>query len=297
MIYLLVSILLNVWIFVAFRSYKKFRIPTLQAVVINYFVCSFVGVIYVWNDNLVIGEIIAARWFPVALLLGIVFIITFYAIATTTQKSGVTVASIASRMSLVVPVVFALFIFDLDSKKFDVLNYMGIFMAVVAVILASLKANGQKAYQKGHPIVMLLPGLIFVFQGAIDTIINYANLKLIPAGDTAIFPVIIFATAGLAGVVFLVIKKEKIQAKSFVGGLYLGIPNYFSVYFILRALTAFNNDGAILFPVLNTGIIVLSTFVAVYVFKEKIRKVNIAGVIIAIISIYFVSYQEIHSGF
>ena len=297
MIYLLLSILLNVWIFIAFRSYKKFRIPTLQAVVINYFVCALVGITYSSDHNLAISAISSAKWFPIALFLGLIFIVTFYAIATTTQKSGVTVASIASRMSLVIPVVFALFVFDLQSKRFDVFNYLGILMAVTAVILASLKTTGQKVYPTGHPGIILLPGLIFILQGAIDTIINYSNSKLIPASDEAIFPVVIFITAGLIGVVFLLVKGEKMKAKSFLGGLYLGIPNYFSVYFILKALTAFNNDGALLFPILNTGIIALSTLSAVVIFKEKVMKLNVAGVIIAIISIYLVSYQEIHSGF
>lgn len=296
MVYLFLSILLNVWIFIAFRSYKKFRIPTLQAVVINYFVCALVGIIYNGGGDFVLSGIISAKWFPVALLLGLIFIGTFYAIATTTQKSGVTVASIASRMSLVIPVIFALFVFDLQSKKFDTFNYLGIALAIVAVILASLKANGQKAYQKGHPGVLLLPALIFVLQGAIDTIINYANSQLIPISDEAIFPVVIFVIAGLTGVIFLLLKREKMQARSFLGGLYLGIPNYFSVYFILKALTAFNNDGALLFPILNTGIIALSTLAAIIIFKEKVMKLNIAGVIIAIVSIYLVSYQEIHSG-
>ena len=297
MIYLLLSILLNVWIFIAFRSYKKFRIPTLQAVVVNYFVCALVGVVYGRGEDLGAAEIISAKWFPVAIVLGFVFVVTFYAIAFTTQKSGVTVASIASRMSLVIPVIFALFIFDLQSKRFDVFNYLGILMAVAAVILASLRANGQKAHERSQPIVVLLPGLIFLLQGAIDTIINYSNSKLIPEDHDAIFPVVVFATAGLAGAIFLMVKGEKMVIKSFLGGLYLGIPNYFSIYFILKALTAFDNDGALLFPILNTGIIALSTLAAVVVFNEKVTKLNIAGVIIAIISIYLVSYQEIHSGF
>lgn len=297
MTYLVLSILLNVWIFVAFRSYKKFRIPTLQAVVINYFVCASVGMIYSGKDGFSMSAVISTKWFPVALLLGLIFMVTFYAIAITTQKSGVTVASIASRMSLVIPVVFALFVFDLQSREFDVFNYLGIVMAVIAVILASLNAGSQKVYQKGHPWATLLPVSIFILQGGIDTIINYANSTLIPTSDDDIFPVVIFITAGLTGVVFLLVKKEKIQLKSFLGGFYLGIPNYFSVYFILKALTAFKNDGALLFPILNTGIIALSTLAAVIIFKEKVMKLNIAGVIIAIISIYLVSYQEIHSGF
>ncbi len=297
MIYLVISILLNVWIFIAFRSYKSLKIPTLQAVVINYFVCAIVGFIYGGYGGLNMGEIMAAKWFPVAIFLGLIFIITFYAIATTTQKLGVTVASVASRMSLIIPVIFTLFIFDFQSKQFDIFNYLGIALAIIAVVLGSLKQGTKKGSVGQGAQLLLLPALIFILQGTIDTIINYANSRLIPAGHLTVFPVIIFFTAGIAGLLFLLVKNEKFQFKSLLGGLYLGIPNYFSVYFILKALTAFSNDGALLFPILNTGIIVFSILAAIILFKEKVLKLNILGVIVAIISIYLVSYQEIHSGF
>jgi len=47
MLYLLLTILANVAIFMAFRSFSKFNINTLPAIVVNYGVCVITGTLYV----------------------------------------------------------------------------------------------------------------------------------------------------------------------------------------------------------------------------------------------------------
>ena len=100
-------------------------------------------------------------------------------------------------------------------------------------------------------------------------------------------------TAFIAGLIILIFRKETISKKDIIGGIYLGIPNYFSVYFLLLTLSSFNNNGAVVYPILNVGIIVLSSMASYILFKEKLIRLNIIGMILALIAIFFISYQDI----
>lgn len=291
MLYLILTILMNVGIFTSFRSYSIFKINTFHAIVVNYFVCVFTGIIFIGNINFIV-ELPNKDWSPIALILGILFLLTFYLMAKTTQQYGISVASIASKISLAIPVIFSLFIFEIRSKNFDYFNYTGIILALIAIFLSSFKKEETRL--KGIDIrIFILPFLIFLFNGTIDTAINFTNYKFLREGDDALFPIVIFASAAFIGAVILTVKKETINKKSFAGGLILGIINYFSIYFVVKALTALENDGAMVYPLLNMGIILFSTIVSIILFKESLRAVNKIGLILSILAIFMISYQEI----
>ena len=291
--YLFYSILLNVWVFIAFRSFKTFKMGILPAVITNYFVCALVGWAFTGFQALTLTAIIDAQWFPLAIIMGFLFISTFYTTALVTQRFGVSIASIATRMSMVIPAVFALFIFNFQTTSFSALNYLGLILALLAVILSSYPDKSNLTH-RSKLNVLLLPMLVFILQGTIDALLNYGNAMLVPEKDAKLFTTIIFLTAGSVGTIIMIYRRESFRIRSMIGGVYLGIPNYFSIYFILLALSAFDNSGAFLFPMLNTGIIVVASLVAILLFHEKLNKLNYLGILLAILAIYLISYQEIH---
>ena len=79
--------------------------------------------------------------------------------------------------------------------------------------------------------------------------------------------------------------KQKLAFKNVLGGLILGIPNYGSIYFLLKTLNNENWDSSIVFPVNNIGIVCLSVLFALLIFKEKLSKANYLGLTLAILSI------------
>ena len=292
MFYLILTILANVAIFMSFRSFSRFKIATLPAIVVNYGVCVLTGTLYV-GFNTVSGSLEpSSNWFFSAAILGIIFISTFFLMAHTTQVRGVSVASVASKMSLAIPVVFSLFVFKYAINSLDIWNYLGIALAFVSIWLVSKKkkisANAPITFQ-----FLMLPLAVFLLGGLIDTSLNYVNHYFIEQAIEPIFPIIIFSSAFICGTIVCLIKKVKFGWKEFMGGLYLGIPNYFSIYFQLKALSAFENNGAIVYPALNIGIIIGSTLLAIMLFKEKLSKINLAGVGLALVVIFLLSYQEI----
>lgn len=294
MIYLLLTILANVAIFMAFRSFSKYDIKTFPAIITNYGVCVITGVMYTGYSQVTQDLDTSANWFYLSIALGFVFVGTFYLMARTTQLRGVSVASVASKMSLAIPVVFSLLILKLGTNDLDIWNYTGIALAFIAIILVSKKkVNPLTTRQPLTLKYIALPLAVFLLGGVIDTSLNYANHHFVTEATEAIFPIFIFGFAFIIGLIAALVQGVKFRRKDILGGIYLGVPNYFSIYFQLKALSAFDNNGAILYPSLNIGIIIISTLAAVILFKEKLSKINMIGVGLAVVVILLLSHQEI----
>jgi multidrug transporter EmrE-like cation transporter len=293
MIYLILTIIMNIGIFLSFRSYSRPEINTFNAIVVNYLVCVLTGIIFYGSDLLENVSVLSESWilFPVGL--GAVFILTFFLMAITTQKYNVAVATVSSKMSMLIPVVFSIYVFKLMDTKFDIVHFTGLLLGVAAIILCSFRSTGMGKAARTQKYLMLIPGFVFLASGFVDTSLNYINAFLITSEQKAVLPEIIFASAFIFGLVILVLRKERISKKDLLGGIYLGIPNYFSLYFLLLTLSSFNNNGAVVYPILNIGIIVSSSMASYLMFKEKLIRANIFGMILAVFAILLISYQDI----
>jgi len=296
MLEVLLCVLMNVGIFVCFRMFGVLKLNTFQAIVFNYITCVITGLIFVGDAGFIKQISISQTWVPIALSLGVIFIGTFYLMAITTQKFSITVSSIAAKMSLVIPVLFSLFVLGIKSKDYSIINYLGIFSAVVAILLSSYKEKKiDSEVLKGPDL--LLPISIFLLGGIIDSTINYTNHHFLTDKEEAIFPLMIFLSCSVIGFTMIGIKRQKIKIKNILGGVALGIVNYFSIYFLLRALSEFQNDGAIVYPLINVGIIFFGAIISVVYFKERLSRVNLAGLVLAVLAIILISYQELLSTF
>src|SRR5687768_7877135 len=114
MILLLFSIVTNAALYLIFKWFEKTGVRTFPAIVINYLTAFTIGVFQV--DDLE-RALTTALEFPVwsagGLSLGVIFISVFYLAALTAQRVGVSVTTIASKMSMVL--VMLLFVaFGLD---------------------------------------------------------------------------------------------------------------------------------------------------------------------------------------
>lgn len=293
MIYLLLTILANVAIFMAFRAFSHFKVNTFPAIITNYLVCVVTGLVYTGPQTVLSKIEPGANWFIFAGFLGIVFVSTFFLMARTTQLRGVAVATVASKMSLAIPVVFSLFIFKIATGNLDNWNYFGIILAFIAILMVS-KPQASSAGKMPISLKTLgLPLAVFLMGGVIDTSLNYANHHWITTELEPVFPILTFGFAFTWGIIFCLVKKIRFTKKDILAGVLLGIPNYFSIFLQLKALSAFDNNGAIVYPSLNIGIIIASTLAAVIFFREKLATINRIGVVLAIIVIFLLSHQEI----
>jgi drug/metabolite transporter (DMT)-like permease len=293
MFYLIAGICANVSLFLAFRTFSIFKIDNLQAIVVNYFVCVITGIIFIGKPDILLSIDLTASWTWFAVFIGLLLVLGFYSASVTAQTMGVSVTSVASKMSMVFPVLFSLFFMKIESKEFSFFNYLGMFLAILAIYLGSLREGAIKKSDLSKLWMFLLPFTVFVAGGLIDISLNYSNYKLINKENEEVFAITLFGGAAIIGLVFLLFQKRKLEWKSLVGGLYLGIPNYFSLFFVLKALTAFDNNGAVFYPIYNVGIIMLSSLLAMLIFKERLSKLNFLGLGLSVLALFLLSYQEI----
>ncbi len=290
MIYLLFSILSATMIFVIFKLFSRYKVNTLHARVVNYIVACLSGLI-AFDGIIIISEIPKFSWFYYTLGLGVLFIIVFNLMALTTQRSGLSVVSVATKMSLVIPIVFGLLYYK---EQLGILNGLGIVLALVAVYLASVKTPKGLAAPKNN---MVLPLLVFLGSGIIDTSIKFLEESFVAENDVPLFSATIFASAAGVGITVLVFQiingKFRFQLKNILGGILLGVPNYFSIYFLVKALRSGILESSGIFTVNNVGVVLISTFAGILIFKEKLLPKNWLGIILAILSILFVALAGI----
>ncbi|GGH47560.1 membrane protein [Mangrovimonas yunxiaonensis] len=280
--YLLFSILCSTLIFVIFKALRKYNINTLQVIALNYIVASLIGVL-AFNEPITSANTLHASWFLGAVFLGFLFISIFFVMALTAQKNGVSVASVASKMSVVIPIVFGIYVYH-ESASFQKIT--GIVLALVAVYLTSIKGTSEINLKKN----LLLPAVLFLGSGTIDTSIKYIETTYVPENGIPIFSATIFGIAAILGVITLMVKKDlKIIPKALFGGLLLGVVNYGSIYFLLKALDHELFESSTLFTVNHVGIVMLSTLVGLFLFKEHLTKKNWFGITLAIIAIILVT--------
>lgn len=282
--YIALSVLFNTVLFVIFKLFKKYDIDVFPALVINYFTAFLVGLFF--NINAFsISETSEKPWLIGSFLLGFLFISVFYVTALTSQRNGLSVASVASKMSVIIPVIFGVILYD---DKMGLFKVIGIILALFAVYLTSKKDNGDA--KKGS---LLFPILLFFGAGIIDTSIKLFQNNYVAPSDISLFSTFTFLMAFTAGILIIVVRifvnPVKINLKSIIGGILLGLPNYFSLYFMVKMLETKNMDSSTIFTIHNVTIVILSTIIGVFIFKEKIKKQNIIGIIIALVAIFLVS--------
>lgn len=284
MIYLLLSILTSVIVVAYFKLFDKYNVNTFEAIVVNYLVCATMGNLLAetpgittafWNE----------AWFKYTLILGFLFISVFYCIAQTAQKIGVSVSMVAAKLSVAIPVIFALFI---HNETLGVLKVAGILVSLVAVYFISQNSSSKN----NNAGLWYLPLYVFLGSGLIDTILNHINKTYIPPFNTNHILSFVFLTAFVLGALLLVYQlvsaKKMLSIKSIGWGIALGIPNYMCMYFLLKTLGAFT-EASIVLPINNIGIVMASTLTGVFVFKEHLSTFNKVGLILAIASIVILS--------
>jgi len=285
MIYLFISICISSFLFVVFKLFEVLKINTLQAIIINYLVASILG-FYLSDIPINLQQITQESWFYGAFLLGILFISVFNLMALTSQRNGLSVASVASKMSLVIAVLFGI-VYYKESANY--IKVMGIVLALIAVYLTSIKEEKKEVLKKSS---LLFPVLLFLGSGFIDTSLKFIETSYVREGGVPIFSATIFAFAFLFGLLFFVVKIVKgdvqFHYKNVLGGILLGVPNYFSIVYLLKALSAESMQSSTAFTLNNVGIVILSTLLGLLLFKEKLSAKNWLGVLIAIVGVYLV---------
>lgn len=292
MIYLLAVILLNTYLSVLFKLFPRFRVDTLQAIVVNYWVCVITGSIALGYFP-VSAASLSRPWFPWALLMGICFISIFNLIGYCTRHHGITATTIANKLSLVIPALFSMFFYH-ETQGWPV-KCIGIALALPAVYLAT-QANGEDSGDRHASFAWLV--LLFFGSGFLDTLVNYVqDAHLQTPAEQAVYTIHVFMTAAVAGLILVTVLamrgKIKLHPRNLLAGVLLGVPNYFSIYLLIRLLNSRFLQSSAAIPVSNTGVVVASSLAAILLFRERAGPRRWLGLVLAVAAIFLMAFNDL----
>ena len=282
MLYLFLSIFSSIAILIIFKIIGKYNIKVIQPIIINYFIASSLGF---FSSGLSPKEVlqISPDWVLPGLLIGSLYVFTFFLIGYSTKKAGMALTTIASKMSFVFPMFFSILI---DAKdNYSITKLILLLMAIISVFLSVYK---KKTKTIDSLFIILLPFILFVLMGIADSLVKFAQNSFIKdESQTSIFSFLIFSFSAIWGLILIMFQKDKkeiIQPKVLITGLILGICNFCSLYFFINALNSLTFNNSLLIALNNMGVVLFSIIIALSFFKEKITKLNQAGIAFVIIT-------------
>ena len=288
MIYLILAIILSTAVFVVMRYIGRFSLDNHQALTWNYATSACIGALMsASNGTLVMPT--TQPWFILTLILGFWFILTYLLIIESSQRSGVTVTSLSSKLSVVIPTLFGIFFLK---EGLGLTAGIGIVLALVALFLVvGGKEKGENKTEK-TTYILLLPVFIFLSTGIGDILMKTTE-QANTSSDMIPMIAFVYFISFLFGAILvaydLISHKSKWQWKSALGGLVLGTVNFFSTCCIYQAMRVF--DNVVMFPVYNIGVVCLSALSGWLLFKEKLTWKNYLGLAIAIIAVILITVK------
>lgn len=289
MIFLILAILFSTGVFVAMRLFKRFGLDNHQALMWNYVFATGTGFV-VCESYETIPQIVAEPWFGLSILTGFWFIFTYLLMTASTQRSGVTVTSLSSKLSVVLPILAGVIFLH---EKLNLVASVGIVLALVALVLVvggrNNKTDGRDVSRK---VSMILPIFIFFGTGTGDILMKITEQQN-TVGNLGFMIAFIYFVALVFGIIIvvwdLVKGKSKWEWKNAAGGIGLGVINYFSTYCVYYAMRCF--DNVVLFPIYNIGVVSLTALTGWLLFKEKLTWKNYLGLAIAIIAVILIAFR------
>jgi len=281
MIELIVSILSSSVLFFIFRLFPKFKIDTAQAIVVNYFTAFVCGCMV--NQSLPdFGELAETTLLPYVVAAGFLFISLFIAMGISSYQNGMGTTSVAVKMSMALSMIFFMIAYGESVTIFKVAGFLAAFLGIFLITFEKNEAGTKNA-----AVALLL----FLFAGSalLDILLNYVQRSQLGDYPSSLFTAWGFLAAGIIGTLWMAtqyIRKKRFFAwRNVAGGIILGIPNYFSIYLLIRSYSTAGWSDSTTLAVTGIAIVSLAAVFGIVVFRESARWQKLAGLASAIIAI------------
>lgn len=273
MMYLIIAVLCSVAVSVLLKILRQKNIDIRQTIVAGYPVAFLLTWVLLKPDVSSIGAL-GNAW-GIIIALGVLLPAVFIILGRAIESVGMVATDAAQRLSLVIPIFAAFLLFG------EVLTGTRIFG-----LLLGFLALGALVYRPQHGFIntqakqtpLWLFGVWFGY-GVIDILFKQV------AKQGAAFPLTLFVTFGLAGLlllIYLLSTRVRWQGNALSAGLLLGALNMGNIFAYVRAHQVLSESPSIVFTGMNVGVIAVATLIGVGVFKEHLNRINIVGLLLAI---------------
>jgi len=288
--YLVIAVCCSVAVSVLLKLLRAQHLDIRQTIAAGYPVAVLLTLLLLKPDIQAAANL-GSAWGLIAalgILLPLVFVILGRAIST----AGMIKADAAQRLSLIIPIIAAAVLFGEVISPIRALGLIIGLMALAALVikqpnldLIAVSENQlsqklpQNSLSKLHPTFWLM--CVFLGYGVIDVLFKQV------AKQGAAFPLTLFVSFSLAALFlggYLFLQQTQWQPKALLFGLVLGALNVGNIYAYIRAHQVLSESPSLVFTGMNVGVIVVATLVGASVFHEKLSKLNMLGLILAVVS-------------
>lgn len=289
MIYLLLSIAFSSSLLIFFKLFEKYQVNAVLAIAVNYGVAAIVGSFFIQGSiELNSSDTI---WILISMILGFLFSAVFNLSRMATQRVGLGLTSVAMKLGVVFPVILGILFYR---EPFHWINYLGLISGFTSIYFLN-KPNKTNDNQFNR-FLLILPVLVWLGSGLCDSAVQLIQKKFPIPASNGMFSFTTFLAAAISSIGFIVFKRVRWDSRSVIGGIGLGVPNFFSIHFLVLALNSMKStyqiDSSQLFMINNLAIVVVSIGIGLFLFKEKINTYKQIGLVLALVSLYLINYKQ-----
>jgi drug/metabolite transporter (DMT)-like permease len=279
MIYVLLSVLCSVLVSVLLKLARRADIDVGQAIAWNYVVTSALTALLLQPTPASLREP-GVPWLALAAL-GILLPTIFLALAASVRHAGIVRSDAAQRLSLLLSLLAA---FALFGEQLTASKALGIALGLLALLCMVWRSS--HGVTNGGAAGWLYPLLVFGGFGVIDILFKRVAQAGVPLGASL---QAMFALALLVAFALQLWRRMQGQtrftARSALAGLLLGLANFGNILFYLRGHRALPQHPALVFASMNLGVVALGALVGLLLFHERLSRLNLAGVALALLAI------------
>jgi len=301
MLYLIGCILITAYLTISFKLAERWNVNAFQAIVFNYITCVVTGSLF--NGRFPLDAVtIREPWFKWAAVMGATFIFLFNIVAFTSRRIGVAITAVAYKLSLVIPFVFSIWLYN---EQVTFLRVAGVVIALLGVYFTVRQPRADRVGHPtgvGHPAgkprfnkwLLIWPAVLFAGSGLLDTMIKYVEQLYLNNANRNDFLVMAFVFAAGFGVLLLAFEllsgRQRFNYRSVPAGIAIGLPNYFSIWCMVAALKQYPGNSSAIIPIINMGIVLSGTLAAVFLFRERLTVLNCIGIILSLGAIALITF-------
>lgn len=274
--FIVLAALCSVLVSILIKALKSKGFEPLQMIVWNYSSASLLCFLW-FKPDLAHLSVQHTPWWLIVLL-GVALPSVFLLLAKSLQYAGIVKTELAQRLSVVLSLLAAFFIFQ---EHFNAFKLLGIILGSFAIglIMLSKTQQNQSVHQKS------LVSLVGVWSGyaLIDILLKYTSslgLKLPMTLNLVFIAAFVFSF-----IYTYIFKKETARFKNMLAGLVLGGLNFANIALYVQAHILLKNSPAIVFVGMNLFVVIFGILSGLLLFKEKAEPKVIMGLVLGMVGI------------
>ncbi len=227
---------------------------------VNYLTCLVIALLYTGVGTVLSDHPALAQTLGMGGVHGFLYLFAFVLLQANVKRNGVVLSSIFMKLGLLVPMLLSISVFG---ERPAVTQIIGFVIAVAAIVLINVGRDSESVNFRIGLIFLLLGGGCADAMSKVFEEVGHPELS-------AQFLFYTFFFAWLLCMVLMLWKKQRPGFPELVFGCAIGIPNFFSAKFLLRALESV--PAVIAYPTYSVATILVVTCIGVVAFRERLER-------------------------